>query len=1129
MKISDILSGQNLENQTQNKSLICSKACIFYKNCVENLLLLNKEEFIDFYIMFKNSFDKENWTILKVNEYIENKFPNKEIFFSESISQIKKYYIENKLSDEQDSLIKSLLKDPEFLSYISKYIRQNNSNLLNNSQIELFEEINFLLYLSWIDKNYDISSDKIFSHKNIEDFNSSAIVELFDSYNNIITYFYDLNDYKSVDNIISLLINLFDIVNNSIFVSNIVFSWKFEISFITQTLQNIIQKLIDLFDTNPNLSESINLLKNSYWKLDIIFTNIKTKDETEKDVEAWNLENILNSYNNILSKHIEGFYMMKESKFWNWRIPERNAYNVFLWNSSVAILELIDLLKFFPEEIILENTIFNEIIDKYSKFILNKKNYNFNLESLKFDLLHNIYLIYSSDDIKEDWICGIKQEFLVRFLDDFLSKDNLNQDEIESLYHIVRFSDIDIIFILELWEHLIKNTFSSYYYEEFKIKTLSVIIKLFSTKNINRTSNFINKLLNYIESNKVCSHLIQSYSDIYLYTSLYYSHSIDPNIKEKSKDYYYKFKQIKWDNLDSYDLDIKNVISEIEYNLWYSQAEKYWIINNIKEDKINILNIGKTLLEQWESSYYDKLDNIISDKISLVISKNLNWFFADFDLWTEIVNILSNYVFKWVCNISIIDNSKEAYKTKKSYNYREENLYENYKIIFEYPIIHENIFLDIFEKEWTRVLTNIKTIIITNIQKKELEYDKTTWFLNEAKFLSDLEKTNSQKTSVMILRLNNIGYINKWYSHELGDKYLSEISKLLQKKLSPIVNTFYRWNWANFILNLKNWLEKETIEKYFTEFSNEKVFVNWVSFSTNCLFWAVLDDVWDIHKKAMISIDTAKRNKEKSCFFDETLINSENYKKNMEILYSVEEAIKDWRIVPYFQPIMDLKKMEVYKYEVLVRMIDKNTGKAIPPWLFLDVIKDHWKLGDITRIILDKSFEIIKYKKNPFSINITADDFKNPTFLAFIDSLIQKYCIDPSLITLELLESSFDWNIIPILEKLKNRWFKIAMDDYGADYSNLNRFIELTKHWLLDYLKIDWTVIKALAEDKNWAISSFLLWIIEACHKSWVKVVAEFVENEKLITKLADLKIDFWQWYFYSAPFNEEWLKNFWH
>jgi EAL domain-containing protein (putative c-di-GMP-specific phosphodiesterase class I) len=52
----------------------------------------------------------------------------------------------------------------------------------------------------------------------------------------------------------------------------------------------------------------------------------------------------------------------------------------------------------------------------------------------------------------------------------------------------------------------------------------------------------------------------------------------------------------------------------------------------------------------------------------------------------------------------------------------------------------------------------------------------------------------------------------------------------------------------------------------------------------------------------------------------------------------IEKAIREDRIVPYFQPIVDNKTKKIVKYETLIRMIGED-GKIYSPGCFLDVVK----------------------------------------------------------------------------------------------------------------------------------------------------------------------------------------------
>ena len=54
------------------------------------------------------------------------------------------------------------------------------------------------------------------------------------------------------------------------------------------------------------------------------------------------------------------------------------------------------------------------------------------------------------------------------------------------------------------------------------------------------------------------------------------------------------------------------------------------------------------------------------------------------------------------------------------------------------------------------------------------------------------------------------------------------------------------------------------------------------------------------------------------------------------MIKKIKSAIKDDRIVPYFQPIYDNKTGQIKSYESLVRLIEEN-GKVLSPYFFLEI------------------------------------------------------------------------------------------------------------------------------------------------------------------------------------------------
>ena len=236
--------------------------------------------------------------------------------------------------------------------------------------------------------------------------------------------------------------------------------------------------------------------------------------------------------------------------------------------------------------------------------------------------------------------------------------------------------------------------------------------------------------------------------------------------------------------------------------------------------------------------------------------------------------------------------------------------------------------------------------------------------------------------------------------------------------------------------------------------------------------------------------------------------------KNMQTLTMIKNAINKHKIVSYFQPIIDNKTKKIAKYESLVRLIDDD-GKIVTPFFFLDIAKKGKYYTQITKIVLQNSFEALKRTNKDISINLSALDIELGHIRNEIFSLLQNYKDDAKRIVFELLEdeSVKDISVIhSFISEVKKYGVKIAIDDFGSGYSNFERLLEYQP----DILKIDGSLIKNIEND---AYSlSIVKTIVTFAKEQKLQLVAEFVENEAIYNILNDLGIDFSQGYYFAKP-----------
>lgn len=238
------------------------------------------------------------------------------------------------------------------------------------------------------------------------------------------------------------------------------------------------------------------------------------------------------------------------------------------------------------------------------------------------------------------------------------------------------------------------------------------------------------------------------------------------------------------------------------------------------------------------------------------------------------------------------------------------------------------------------------------------------------------------------------------------------------------------------------------------------------------------------------------------------------YKKNLETIKLIQDAIDSNRVIIYFQPIFDIQTKTVYMYEVLVR-IRGISGEILSPEEFLEASKMTNYYHKITRIVVKKTFEMLnKNQDKKFSINVSNIDFTNEiTQKVLISELINAK--SPQNITLEILESENIQDYILIkdaINKIKKFGCKIAIDDFGSGHSNYYRLSQLD----VDYIKIDGSIIKDL--DKDTYSLAVIETIMTFAKKMHYPVVAEYVHSKKIYEIIKSYDIEYAQGFYLGKP-----------
>jgi EAL domain-containing protein (putative c-di-GMP-specific phosphodiesterase class I)/GGDEF domain-containing protein len=411
-------------------------------------------------------------------------------------------------------------------------------------------------------------------------------------------------------------------------------------------------------------------------------------------------------------------------------------------------------------------------------------------------------------------------------------------------------------------------------------------------------------------------------------------------------------------------------------------------------------------------------------------------------------------------------------------------------------------------------------ILIKNLDKevkkqlhektKLLYIDPVTGAYKKTKF--DIDRLDNLDTKTVLLNIKNFSKLNAFYGFDVGDKILRKCTQRIENFLQRKI---YRLNGDEFLFFSTN--PKQDIKglKDYSSHTPIKIISKNLSIQIACTFGVAPTKLDKLISKLSIAVHEAKEHPfSYFMYYREKSLDS-NFIKFNALLYKAIYREDGTKIIPYFQGIYDNKKKKIYKYEALARL--QNHDKIYSPYYFINIAQSSGFIHEITKIMIEKSFAYLATLPQDieFSINITEHDLATKQLKEFLLDNLKKYQLTPERITLEILEgitSNGTKNNIKQLNQLKALGFKLAIDDFGVEYSNFERLTEID----IDFIKIDGKYIKTLlTNEKSLQITKA---ICNFAHTMNIKVVAEFVENREIQEIIENLGIDYSQGYTFSEP-----------
>jgi diguanylate cyclase (GGDEF)-like protein len=386
-----------------------------------------------------------------------------------------------------------------------------------------------------------------------------------------------------------------------------------------------------------------------------------------------------------------------------------------------------------------------------------------------------------------------------------------------------------------------------------------------------------------------------------------------------------------------------------------------------------------------------------------------------------------------------------------------------------------------------------------------------------------LSHRTGARVGLLMLDLDRFKEVNDTLGHDRGDQLLKQVAERLVLAVRAM-DTVARLGGDEFAILLPSFARIEDAE----ELGRRVVAVFDQSFELEgldlhvdaSLGLAVLpdhaDDVTSMMQRADVAMYVAK-----ASHIGLSTYSSESDAHNTErlvLLGDLRHALDvEGELEVFYQPKVNLASGEVVGLEALLRWNHPVHGLVMPDD-FVPLAERTGLIHPLTRHVLDIVVRQVAEwdragKEVPVAVNLSGRNLNEPRFVDFIADLLDRHCVHPCLLELEITESAMiddPAGAQQMLNRLAALGLQISVDDFGTGYTSMAQLERLP----LRALKIDRSFVWRMLDDPGGAV--LVKAIIDLAHEFNLVVVAEGVEQEPMLAELRRLGCDIAQGFHWS-------------
>jgi diguanylate cyclase (GGDEF)-like protein/PAS domain S-box-containing protein len=413
-------------------------------------------------------------------------------------------------------------------------------------------------------------------------------------------------------------------------------------------------------------------------------------------------------------------------------------------------------------------------------------------------------------------------------------------------------------------------------------------------------------------------------------------------------------------------------------------------------------------------------------------------------------------------------------------------------------------------------------------------YDSLTELPNRALFIDHLRlamnrvRRSSETFAVVYLDLDRFKVINDSFGRAIGDQFLFETARRLQKVLRP-ADTIAHLSGDEFVVLLEDIMDEieavSIVERLQTVLSEPFKLNGRETTSSASIGIALYSAEYRNPEEIIRDADTAMyyaktEGKARWKVFDRTM--RDQALRRLQLETDLRQAIERRELFLQYQPVIDLQTGKIGGFEALIRWQHRH-GDLISPGDFIPLAEETGLIISIGEWVLRQAcHQMSQWLLNPavdqnlfMSVNLSGKQFSQPNLVDTITRILDETRLHPRHLKLEITETIVMEDIenaARMLDQLKALGVQLSIDDFGTGYSSLSYL----HRFPIDYLKVDRSFVNQMV--KNQENLEIVRTIVSLAKSLNMKIIAEGIETNAQLAFLKKLDCQYGQGYLFSKP-----------